>query len=246
MTTYSSGQITSSQLIVNAFLNISQDVSQGSIIQQKINVDCSKKDLCNNCISLVKKYNLSNGDNSDLCRSCFCNLQNINLSNIIVLNTQAFQNSSGTEFGKQVLNSLVQASTQTGTNISSIDKNTKSLQTSAENVYDKLKQSGFQEAISGLESFQIVSLTNPNTSLINVELNTVINYLTKIIQQSTIISDDLSKMDSSINQILTTNTQSILYVIMGYITTLIIVAASIFVFSFMLNFVMEDLILYVS
>lgn len=251
MASYTSGQIDSKQILVQAFLNISQDVSQGSIVQQDIKVDCNDKKYCNQCLETAKKYQLSdNGDYSSVCRSCYCTLENIKLNNIITLNLSAFQQSSGTEFGNQVKNALTQAMAQAGLSSNQDNKilnnNSDSLQTTASKIYSKLKNTNFQEAIDQLKSFQIINVKNSNTSLINIDIDIVINYLSKIIQQSQNLSEELATMNSQINGIVQTGNQNILYIVVSWIVTLVIILISVFMLSFIISFTMQDMSLYVS
>jgi hypothetical protein len=249
MTTYTSGQIDSKQLLVQAFLNISQDVSQGSIVQQNIKVDCNDKEYCNQCLETARKYQLSdNGDYSSICRSCYCNLENIKVNNIITLNLSAFQQSSGSDFGTQVQNALTQAMAQSGisSNKKDINTNSTSLQTTAASIYTKMKNTNFQEAVDQLKSFQIINVKNSNTSLINIDIDIVINYLSKIIQQTKNLSEDLTTMDTQINSIVYNGNQNILYIVISWIVTLVIILISVFMLSFIVSFTMQDMSLYVS
>ena len=81
MTTYSSGNIDSTKILVQAILNVTQDISQGSIVQQHIDIDCSNKSSCNSCLTTAKQYKLDEGgDYSGICRMCYCNLENIDMN----------------------------------------------------------------------------------------------------------------------------------------------------------------------
>lgn len=249
MTTYSSGNIDGTKIVVQAILNITQDISQGSIVNQNINVDCSDKDLCNSCLSVAKKYKLApNGDYSNICRACFCNLENIKVNNIIMLNLSSLQQSSSDDFVQQIKNSVTQQLAESGatssTNIS--DKMSTNLVKTSKSIYTSMSETSFQEAVSGIKSFQIVNVINPNTSLINIELDIAINYLSKIIQQNTEMQKNVNTLTQQISQITSESSQSILYVIVSFIITLVIIAISIFVFIFIFNIISEDLMLFAS
>ena len=83
MTTYSSGNIDSTKILAQAILNVTQDISQGSIVQQHIDIDCSNKSSCNSCLTTAKQYKLDEGgDYSGICRMCYCNLENIDMKNM--------------------------------------------------------------------------------------------------------------------------------------------------------------------
>jgi hypothetical protein len=249
MTTYSSGNIDGTQIVVQAMLNITQDISQGSIIQQNIKVDCANKNLCNSCLNVANKYKLApNGDYSNICRACFCNLENINVNNIIMMNLSALQQSSSDDFVKQIKNSLTQqlASTGSMSNTTISKSSSESLSSTSSNIYNSISEQSFQEAVSGLKSFQIINVKNPNTSLINIELDIAVNYLSKIIQQNKEVSKNVNDLTQQISQITSESSQSILYVIVSFIITLVIIAIAIFVFIFMFNIISEDLIMFAS
>ena len=247
MTTYSSGQIDAKQLLVQGVLNITQDVSQGSIVQQNLQVNCNKKN-CNQCLQTASKNQLDdNGDYSSVCRSCYCNLENIKLENIITFNLSAFQESSGTEFSKQIQNALTQLLVQNGLSTNKIDdKNSDSLQTTSSNIYTQLTNDNFQEAIQQLESFQIINVKNSNTSLINIDIDIVVNYLSKVIEQNQNIGDDLNTLQTTVNSIVYYSNQNILYIVISWLITLVIIVASVFLLYFVISVTMQDISLYVS
>ena len=247
MTTYSSGQIDAKQLLVQGVLNITQDVSQGSIVQQNLQVNCNKKN-CNQCLQTASKNQLDdNGDYSSVCRSCYCNLENIKLENIITFNLSAFQESSGTEFSKQIQNALTQLLVQNGLSTNKIDdKNSDSLQTTSSNIYTQLTNDNFQEAIQQLESFQIINVKNSNTSLINIDIDIVVNYLSKVIEQNQNIGDDLNTLQTTVNSIVYDSNQNILYIVISWLITLVIIVASVFLLYFVISVTMQDISLYVS
>ena len=127
-----------------------------------------------------------------------------------------------------------------------INTNSTSLQTTAASIYTKMKNTNFQEAVDQLKSFQIINVKNSNTSLINIDIDIVINYLSKIIQQTKNLSEDLTTMDTQINSIVYNGNQNILYIVISWIVTLVIILISVFMLSFIVSFTMQDMSLYVS
>ena len=249
MTTYSSGNIDSTKILVQAILNVTQDISQGSIVQQHIDIDCSNKSSCNSCLTTAKQYKLDEGgDYSGICRMCYCNLENIDMKNIITINTSSFQSSTGSDFQQQVQNSVTQALSKAG-GLGSTNKtrrnNIDALNTQSTNIHTAMKSTSFQESIDQLKAFQIISVKNTNTSLINIELDIAINYLSKTIQQSTEIASSLNDFNTAISQVVNESSQSLLYIIVSLIITIVIILTAVIAFVFMFQIVSDDLILYV-
>lgn len=247
---YTSGNIDTTRVVVQTILNISQDISQGVTSQQLINVNCGKKsDTCNKCIMTAKKYGLGTGDYSDICGICFCTLENVNLSNIITVDFEALQLSTQENFNQQIVNSITQqlASQKKYYNSSAGGKDPLTLlNDSSKNVWKAVQDNSFMESLQELKAFQVVSLENPNTSLINVDMELAINFISNILQSNKETSSAIDTLNSQIIQISNQSSMSIFYFIINWIVKLIIIGAVIMLSIFMFNFTMTSLALFAS
>lgn len=249
MTTYSSGNIDTTRTVVQAYLNITQDITQGSISHQLLDINCVKNnDTCNKCIETAKKYGLGNGDYSTICNVCFCTLENVNMNNVITINMDAFLSSTGSDFAQQVQNALVnQVGSGNGFLFNTKGSNgLTALSDSSKDMHQQIQNSSIQKSLQDLKNFQIISIKTPNSSLINVDLDLAVNFISNILQQNTATSSILSNINSTIIQLTTQEQTNSLNVIISWIVTLVVVGLMIVVSLFMVNIVMENLSLYAS
>ncbi len=247
MTTVASGNISSTGLVTQAYLNITQNITQGVLGEQLINVDCKKNtSACNKCISVVKQYGLADGDDySRICNVCFCTLENVNINNIITIDFNAFISTDQTqEFEQQIQNSLTQQALISGSTLFNTDSNLTALNETSNEMYSEMRQSSFQNSLQELKNFQILSINNPNSSVINVDLDLTINFISKILQQNEGTSSILDKYDQSIIQLTSKTVQGSLAVVISWIVTLFVIAIIVAVFIFTIPIVMNVLQLY--
>lgn len=245
----SSGTISSVSVITQAYLNVTQSITQGFYNEQSVKIDCNKNsEVCNKCIQLAKDYNLvSNDDYSQACSVCFCTLENINLNSVIKLNLSSFlQNNSEANFQQQVLNSITQSAgdaNQQLFNFSDTKKN--ALNSTASNIYQKITNTTVQKSLQQLKEFQILSLKNSNTQAINVNMSIATSFISNIFQNNSDIASDLSDMQNTITQ-LTSSTESAGFAsIISIIVTLAIIFIIGLVSIFAFGIIMQILELYV-
>lgn len=250
MTTVSSGNISSTSLVTQAYLNITQSITQGVLGEQLINVECKKNtSACNKCIAVAKQYGLGDRDNySKICNVCFCTLENVNMNNIITIDFSAFTSTDQTEeFKQQIQNSLTQQASISGTTLfDTSDVTLNALNKTSSDMYNAMKQSSFQNSLQELKNFQILSLNNPNSSVINVDLDLTVDFISKILQQNKTTSSMLDKFDKSIVQITTQTVQGALTIVISWIVTLFVIAIIVAFFIFGISIVMQVFELYAS
>ena len=223
----SSGSLTSLSIITQAYLNVTQSITQGFYNQQIVKVDCKKNsDVCNKCLEVAKNYNLVDGDDySQACPICFCTLENINLNSIIKLNLSSFiQENSSANFQQQVLNSITQKAAEANQSLFNFDDTKKnSLNKISNNIYNHIKQDSIQTSLQQLKTFQILSLENSNTQAINVDLNIATTFISKIFQSSSDVSSSISDMDTTIIQITSSVSDAGFAAIVSIIVTLAVI-----------------------
>ena len=249
MTTVSSGNISSTSLVTQAYLNMSQGITQGVIGRQLINVDCKKNtEACNKCIEVANKYDLATkGDYSKICNVCFCTLENVNMKNIITIDFNAIMKSStSTEFEQQVRNSLTQKASSSGAVLFGTEATKKSLDETSAKMYGAIKNVTFQNSLQELRNFQVLSVNNPNSSVINVDLDLTIDYISKILQENKTTSEILGSFDNNIIQMTTQVIESAMTTLISWMITLMILIIVIVFFVFGINIVMQVFSLYAS
>lgn len=246
--TTTSGNINSTSLIVQAFLNIVQDTSQGVISQQSIDINCEKNtQACINCIKTAKKYELATDDYSSICPSCFCTLENVKINNYITVNLSSFMDTKSSQaFVTQLSNALTQQALITGSKLFKTDDGLKALNKNAEDIYKEMKTSSIQTSLQELKNFQVISINNPNSAAINVDLSVAIDFISKIIQNSENMSSQLENLETTILTLTTKQIQDFSTVLVTWMVTLFLIAIIIVFFIFCINIVMNVLTLYAS
>jgi hypothetical protein len=247
--TTSSGNIDVTRMVVQAYLNITQDITQASVTQQAINIDCSKDTTaCAKCLKTAKKYNLGGGDYESVCMSCFCKLENVQMSNNIKINMSSFQSmDSSTEFEKQIQNSLTQQSSTNGGSVFNPKSDNKTtLSDTSKKMFKAIQDSEMQTAIQQLQNFQVLNLNDPNTQLINVRMDLAVDFLSSLFQKTKSTSKILSEYQSHIEQSMVSLIQNSLTIIITWIVTLFIITILVVFFIFGIDIVLDVLTLYAS
>jgi Zn finger protein HypA/HybF involved in hydrogenase expression len=244
--TTTSGNINSTKMVVQAFLNMTQDITQGIITQQSIDIDCKKNTIaCNKCIETAKKYDMASNDYSMICPACYCTLENVNMKNYVTIDFSAFQQSnSSNTFKQQIKNSLTQQATESGTSLFKSNAASDTLDETSQSMYSSIKEMLNENIIQELSNFQVIGITNPNSSVINVDLDLTIDFLSKIIQESKGSSEILDKYDSVIIQLTTEALQDSISILITWIVTLCTIGIIALFFIFGITIVMDVLELY--
>lgn len=245
---YTGGTINSDSIIVQAMLNIMQSTNQAVINKQSFEINCVKsKDYCNKCIKTAKKYNLGEGDYSNICYSCICDAENINMKSIIIVDLEAFSQADiQNNIDQQIKNSITQQATYTSTPLSSGGDSLKSLISSTtkitNNVQEKIKQGVLQE----MKNFQVLTINNPNTNVINVDMDLSIKFLSKVVQSTKNYTQESAQVNNNISQVLQQKSVDIITSILSTVLTLLLVVVMVYMFSFIFGMVQSDLTLYVA
>ena len=245
----SKGNMSSTSIVTQAYLNVTQSITQGFFAGQLTNVDCGKNsNICNECIKTAKKYKLADKDFSQACPICFCTLENLNINSIISINLDAKMfNNSESNFKTQIINSLTEQASLSGTNLFGMSKDKQNtLTNTASKIFNEMNTAAFQSSLQELKVFQILSLKNPNTEVINADLNLTTKYISNLLQDNKITSSALSEMDSNILSIVTSVTNAGFAVLISWIVTLALVFVIALVAVFSADIVMELLTLYAT
>lgn len=171
--------------VTNAFISIVQDISQGVIVSQILDINCDSSDRqisCNNCISQTNNYynntkidiNDRNKIIKDFCSPvCECNINNINMSMSVSLNLSALQSSdSKTRFIDTVKNNMFISAKKSGTDFyfnDDGDDKIKNINKNIENMYNNLISTSFQSTIQELSTLQLVQLKGSGINSINMD-----------------------------------------------------------------------------
>jgi DNA-binding transcriptional regulator YhcF (GntR family) len=247
----SSGNISSSSILTQAYLNVTQSITQGFISAQIASLDCKKNDdLCNKCIKMSSEYNLADKDFSQACPICMCNIKNMKMESVININldSKMFLNSRD-EFISQFKNSINQKTLESGTslfNFNQANDKTKNLINTVNEAFDIINSDNFQSSLQTLKTFQIVNVNNPNTNLINIDMNLTTKFINDLMQNTSNMSILISKMDNNILSITSSEIESVDSVLISWIVTLSIIFILGLVFIFGVQIVLETLSLYAS
>ena len=245
----SGGNITSTNLVVQAILNMTQTITQSAVSQQIISINCQKDtDTCSNCLAFASNNNLiDNKDYSTVCPSCFCNMENVNINNIIQIDFTAIQQSDNkSNFVTQINNSLTQQSVQQGVPLFNVDKGLQALADTSNSMYSAIQDTSFQNSLQSLKTFQIINVNNPNTNVINVYLDVAIKYMSNILQNNKSTSSILDDYDNQIKQFIKSTDDSLIASIVSWVVTLFLLIIFIIFLGFGINIIMANISLYAS
>lgn len=245
MNVITSGNMTSSRIVTQAYLNITQNITQGITNEQLVNIDCGKDtSTCLDCVENAKKYGL-NVDK--VCNICFCRFENIDMENIISIDFDAFLNSSTEDsFQNQIENSLTQNAVQTGTRLFNTDEGLRTLSENSNRIYNEMRTESFQTSLQELRNFQVINMVGQNSSIINVDMDIAIEFISAALLDNTNISNILNDMQTQILQMTTEVIKGGFSMIISWIVTIVtlIIIAMFFLFGF--NLIMQVIQLYSS
>lgn len=185
------------QAISEAYLSITQDVSQGVYALQLVSLDCGGKtgENCLNCISSIKELK---DKTSDICKPvCECSISNIDLSQQISVNFSSFMESKDSkDFQNNLLNSIYIQAQQTK-NPLNFDNKMTDITTNVNKIYTEMRTEKFQSSIQSLRTMQIVSLRGAgNISTVNTKL--AINFISDILLNNSTISKAATDLTNTI------------------------------------------------
>lgn len=188
------------QAISEAYLSITQDVSQGVYALQMVSLDCGGEtsENCLSCISSTKKLTNDSKIISDTCKPvCDCSISNIDLSQQISVNFSSFmENSSEADFQSKLLNSIYIQAQQTNNPLNFQNKMTE-ITNNINIIYNEMRTESFQNSIQSLKSTQIVSLKGAgNITTVNQQF--AIDFISNILMSNSTISKAASELTNSV------------------------------------------------
>jgi hypothetical protein len=245
-TSMQNGSYSAAQIAAEAYLAVSQDISQGVIDQQIVSIDCNEGDslkYCYECNAWWKDYMDSTpgaiemlvtpGQTQEeainmLCSTqCDCIVGNIDLSSNIKVNMQTVQNTdSSADFETQIKNSLAQKVSAQGGGLDFGADSQANFSNHVSNLYQGIRSSSVQRALSGLEALQVVTLKGPG-HVLNVQLTDAIDYVAKTFQNESSTQNILMDLETSIiqatTQILDAGLAQLILIIVQIVLLIIII-----------------------
>src|SRR3989344_7670385 len=182
----SSGTVSASKTIAEAFLYITQDISQGVQNLQIVGINCqdnTTNDLCIGCLRALENAEKGSGksqaditkDAQNLCVGpCSCNISNIDLNQIISVDFSALSNVNVSQsFQNAISNSIYNQAYQQQGNLS-FDNKEDTLSQISSNILTTIQNGDLSDLQQALKNVQVVQLNSPG-ELINVQLNQAID-----------------------------------------------------------------------
>jgi hypothetical protein len=210
-TTINSSSVTT-KAVSDAFLSITQDISQGIYNSQEISVDCygdTKNQSCMSCIDFWIKYNktkaplkqLSMEQMREVCEGiCECKMSNINLSQNINLNLKSFiTNSSSQDFQEKIMNSLSQQANSSGQSFYPTETRTSNINKTINKLYTSMTTDSFQSSIQGLKTLQNIKFSGPGI-ISNVNMNQVTKYISTLLISDKSTSKLMAELTNDVRQ----------------------------------------------
>lgn len=196
--------------VTNAYLAITQDISQSLDAQQLVTINCDSYGKTSKCASCVNWWNSPQNigafdppptsDNiNELCSSvCNCKANNIQMAQTITINFNAFLRAGARDnFATQLKNSLSQSAKTNNTAPPTAD--TANLSQTADQLYASMTDEVFQKSLQGLSSLQVVAVTGPS-SVVTVNLSQAIDYIDKILESNNVTANIINEYDTRILQ----------------------------------------------
>ena len=254
----SEGSIDSTSIITQAYLNVTQSITQGLFSNQLVEIKCAKNNRwCNTCMETSKKYNLATSDFSQACPECFCHLTNVTMKSIITLNLSSeLFTSASANFANNIKNAVTSSAIFSGTDLFGLNKSkftddnknsvtgSQKLSDIGTKIHTLMSQENFQKSLQVLKTFQILSIKNPNTDVINVNLSLATKFISNIIQDSDAVMDQSVNLQTTVDTLTKQEVNSAFTVLITYIVTLAMIFIIVFAFGFAINMIMELLVLY--
>lgn len=246
------------QAISEAYLSITQNISQGIYVYQNINIDCSDKtkgNLCMGCINTWQEYYKSHPEISlkdkaefirESCRpACECYIDQVNISQKIIVNFSAFLQANALEqFKTQIMNSINQQANYEQIGIFSTDDKVKNIHETVEKLYAIMKESSFQKTIQQLQNTDNVVLIGP-AKMVLIDMSQAMTYINTAISSNAEIADILTQLETNVIQLATQVTSVGLAQIIFWIVKLVILLLIIILLLYAINLVFQIYALYV-
>lgn len=186
-----------------AFVTVTQDISQGVITNQVASINCDKDangEACLGCIKALKSVGFDTNYITESCKvSCTCSMENIDMSQIIKLDLDTKLSSVSAEtFMKQFENSIVAQSKQEGSKFNYFSTaEIKTLTQSVTNIFSKMRSIDFKQKVDAINNLQLLTLKGAGT-VKNITLKTAINFVSKCIMASENIMSEVTDIEKQI------------------------------------------------
>ena len=243
-------KINATSVVVEAYLAITQDISQGVTGRQIVSIDCGgdgKSKACNECIKYTKnELKRPPKEVQALCASiCTCNIDNIKLKNMISFNAKAFLKVNAKEqFKTQINNSITQKAKQSGGDLFTIPDKTTNLTKTIDNLYTKMSTGSIQTALQNVQNLQTVSLAGPG-DIYNVDMTVAIDYISTILTSDNSIMSSLDELTQNILQLSTQVTNAGLAQLIMWIVKIVLIIVILIVLFYSINLIFQLYALYV-
>lgn len=191
--------------VTQAYISVVQDVSQGVLSAQILDIDCSKGDSnsCSDCIKYIEelsnKYSSNKikiSDSQKFCDSvCKCDISDINMSMAITLNFSAFlQNGAKDKFITEINNNMYLEANQTGNSFFGSTNKLSNTQKTSESLYTAMSDNTFQSVIQDLSTIQIAKFKGTGIHFINM------NQTTNMVSTALLSNDTTNSLISNLSQ----------------------------------------------
>ena len=206
----SNKSFSTTRAVTNAYLAITQDISQSLDAQQLVTINCDNYGKNSKCASCVNWWSSPQNigafkppptsDNiNELCSSvCNCKASNIQMAQTITINFNSFLRAGARDnFETQLKNSLSQTAQTNNTAAPTAD--TANLSQTANQLYDSMTDEVFQKSLQGLSSLQVIAVKGPS-SLVTVNLSQAIDYIDNILESNQVTASIINEYDTRILQ----------------------------------------------
>lgn len=239
-----SKQISVLRAISEAFVTVTQDISQSALSSQIVSLDCSMDAAgtsCLKCYDTLRSVNASEEKMIKTCNSvCNCSIEDVTMDQLVTINTNTFFESDiSQEFITQFKNSIYMQAKQSGKSLFT-DTELTSLQSSITNIYNELKSRTFQAKIDDIQSLQVVELKGAG-SIKTVNLNSTIDYVSQAIKTTktvqTLINDLEKQMLTLSSQITKSTMEAIIELIVSVTFMILLVLIGFFMIITIFNII---------
>jgi len=235
------------EAVTEAYLAITQDISQSLEAQQLILLSCDskeKRDQCDRCtlwwFNNSRSFNpqpSSDYINKMCAPVCSCDVKNVDMSQTILINFSAFmQDSAKSSFFNQVTNSLAQKATQEESGIPT--SNTKNSEDTINSLFEKMQSDTIQTAIQGLSAMQIITLQGTGSVAV-VNMNQAIDFISTILENNAEVSSELQKLENQIIQESTQITRAGLEEIIEWIIQIVLFVVILFALFYTIDLIFQ-------
>lgn len=236
--------------VAQAYLTLSQDISQGLNAQQLILVNCSDKKLknqCYKCIEKTKSLGFTSEQTGRICDPvCKCIVSNVNLSQRIFYNSQIFLSDSKYEdFKTQFDNSLFQQADNQESGLKLTGNETTNIYQNLQKIYKEMRSSTFQSAMDQLVGLQSITIEGAGKVSV-IDMTQAIDYVSKVLQQNQTTSSILMDLQSSVLQSAVSIINAGLSQVIVWLVRIAMVIVTIIALFYVINLIFQMYALYVQ